>query len=111
MPSHATRGHCALRAPTFLSVRIKTIRTEKTVTEQNKDSAGFFTRSPIAYGRFFFRAQSAIRADGFSSAQQRNSATTWHRDAHYFIFASFSSALPVTRTSFHSCMMVAPSVS
>jgi hypothetical protein len=39
MPSHATRGHCALRAPTVFSVRIKTIRTENTVMDKNKDSA------------------------------------------------------------------------
>jgi hypothetical protein len=37
---------------------------------------GFYTRSPIAHGRFLIRAKSAIRADGFSSAQQRNTATT-----------------------------------
>src|ERR1035437_10713264 len=33
----------------------------------------FYTRSPIAYGRLFVRTQSTIRADGFLSAQHRNS--------------------------------------
>jgi hypothetical protein len=30
---------------------------------------GFYTRSPIAHGRLFVRAQSAIRSDGTPSAQ------------------------------------------
>jgi len=37
---------------------------------------GFYTRSSIARGRVLVRAQSTIRADGFSSAQYRNLATT-----------------------------------
>jgi hypothetical protein len=34
------RGHCALRAPTVFSVRIKGIRTENTVMDKNEGSAG-----------------------------------------------------------------------
>jgi hypothetical protein len=41
---------CALRAPTAVSVRIKTIRTETAVTVKTKDGVGFHTRSSIACG-------------------------------------------------------------
>jgi len=50
-------NHCALRAPTMISARIKTIRAEITVMQ-------------------LLRNNCHIRADGFSSAQFRNSATT-----------------------------------
>jgi len=61
---------CALRAPTAISVRIKTIRTEIAVIVKSKVNAGFHTRSSIAHGWLFIRAQSTIRADDFSSAPQ-----------------------------------------
>ena len=61
---------CALRAPTGVSVRIKSIRTETPVTV-NRVSR-FNTRSPIALGWLFNRAQSTIRADGCLSAQHCN---------------------------------------
>jgi hypothetical protein len=71
-----------LRAPTVFSARIKTIRAKNTVMDKNNDSAGFYTRSPIAYGQFFVRAQSVIRADGFSSAQYHSSATGRNLSRH-----------------------------
>jgi hypothetical protein len=43
---------------------------------KNKNGVGVYSRSSIARGWLFIRAQSTIRADGFSSAQHRNSATT-----------------------------------
>jgi hypothetical protein len=43
---------------------------------KNKDGVGVYSRSSIVRGWLFIRAQSMIRADGFSSAQHRNSATT-----------------------------------
>jgi hypothetical protein len=54
------------RVPTGFSLRIKA----------NTAWGCFYPRSPIAHGWVFIRAQSAIGADGFSSAQYRNSATT-----------------------------------
>jgi hypothetical protein len=57
--------HCALRAPTvFFLVRIKTIRTKNTVMENSKPGTGGFV------------PDRRLRADGFSSAQHRNSAIT-----------------------------------
>jgi hypothetical protein len=50
-PAMFARDHCALRAPTVFSVRIKTIRTENTVIVDNKDGAGVCTRSQIRNNR------------------------------------------------------------
>jgi hypothetical protein len=44
---------CALRAPTAISVRIKSIRTEIAVTGKSEDNASFYTRSSIAHGWLF----------------------------------------------------------
>src|SRR5665647_3304205 len=41
---------CALRAPTVISVRIESIRTEITVMGKNRESIGFYSRSSIACG-------------------------------------------------------------
>jgi len=62
---------CALRAPTASSARIKGIRTENAVLINSENGVGFYTRSPIAHGWLFIRAQSVIRADGPPSAQYR----------------------------------------
>ncbi|TAK71619.1 MAG: hypothetical protein EPO19_04050 [Betaproteobacteria bacterium] len=53
----------ALRAPTVFWTKTKTVW-------------GFIQDRRLRADVLFIRAQSAIRADGFSSAQQRNSATT-----------------------------------
>jgi len=50
-------------------------RTEIAVGVNGEYGIGFYSRSPIAYGWFFIRARSAIRADGKPSAQHRNAAT------------------------------------
>jgi hypothetical protein len=41
---------CALRAPTAISVRIESIRTEIAVMAESKEGVGFDTRSSIACG-------------------------------------------------------------
>jgi len=73
----SARGHCALRAPTVFSARIKTIRAENTVMDKNKDSAGVLYKIadcirmsfyPCAIddprGRFLVRATSQLRNNG-----------------------------------------------
>jgi len=44
-PQRAGFDHCALRAPTGFSVRIKIIRTENPVMDETNDSATFLLRS------------------------------------------------------------------
>jgi hypothetical protein len=66
----SAREHCALRAPTAFSGRMISIRPENAVMDESKPAYGCFnSRSLIAHGRLFVRAQSAIRADGPPSAQ------------------------------------------
>jgi len=67
---------CALRAPTVFSARIKGIRAENAVSVNNKESVGFLCKIADSARMVFIRAESAIRADGFLSAQRRNPATT-----------------------------------
>jgi hypothetical protein len=66
--------NCALRAPTARSARIRDIRTENAVTVNNKGGAGVLLPDHrLRPDGSFIRAQSVIRADGFSSAQHRRS--------------------------------------
>jgi len=67
---------CALRAPTAFSARINGIRAENAVMVNHKDSVGFLYEIAESARMVFIRADSAIRADGFSSAQYRRSART-----------------------------------
>jgi len=69
--SHATSGHCALRAPTVFLVRIKTIRTKNTVMGKSESGLGLclYPRSPIVCGCAFHprtiddpRGRGAVRA-------------------------------------------------
>jgi hypothetical protein len=62
----------AARANRVFCADEKHIRTENTVIVNTRRRVGGYTRSPIACGWLFIRAQSTIRADGFSSAQNRN---------------------------------------
>jgi hypothetical protein len=49
---------------------MKTIRTKETVRDKSKNSLGLtYTRSSIARGWLFIRAQLTIRAGSFSPAQ------------------------------------------
>jgi hypothetical protein len=59
------------------SVRIKTIRTENTVLDKSQGDSGFafIQDRRLRTDGFIIRAQATIRADGFSSAQNRNAAT------------------------------------
>jgi len=67
---------CALRAPTVFSVRIKSASAQKTrFWIKTRTARGFIQDCRLRADVLFIRAQSAIRADGFSSAQHRNSAT------------------------------------
>jgi len=52
-------------------VRIKTIRTKNTVMVNSKYGVGFLYKIADGARMVFIRAPSAIRADGFSSAQNR----------------------------------------
>ncbi|MEK7362029.1 MAG: hypothetical protein AAB133_08130 [Pseudomonadota bacterium] len=70
---------CALRAPTVFLVRIQTIRTKNTVMDKTKPTWGFIQDRRLRTDGFIIRAQSTIRADGFSSAQNHNFAVA--RDA------------------------------
>jgi hypothetical protein len=82
----AARDHCALRAPTMFSIRMKSASVWKTRLWLTPNRAlGFYPRSPIARGYVFHprtigdpRGRDAVRAsaDDFSSAQHRNPATT-----------------------------------
>jgi hypothetical protein len=58
-------------------------------------SGGFIQDRRLRTDVFFIRAQSTIRADGFSSAQHRNSATTGGRDLSRHVYE----ALAVTNLS------------
>jgi len=64
---HCGERTCALRAPTVFSVRIKDIRTENTVTVNNKDGAGFL-----------YKIFDCVRM-AFSSVRNRRSARTVFR--------------------------------
>jgi hypothetical protein len=67
----------AARANRVFYTDEKHIRVENTVMNKNNDDLGLAfiqDRRSRADARFI-RAQSTIRADGFSSAQHRNSAT------------------------------------
>jgi len=69
---------CALRAPTTFSGRIKDIRPENAVIVNTKRSAGGVIQDRRwRMDGFFIRAPSAIRADGFSSAQHRTLQQLW----------------------------------
>src|ERR1035437_135976 len=55
MPSHASSGYCALRAPTVFSVRIKSASVQKTRLwiKARAVRGGFYTRSSIVHGCAF----------------------------------------------------------
>jgi hypothetical protein len=62
---------CALRAPTVLSARMKSVSARKTRLWLTPDTAwGFIQDRRLRADVLFIRTQSGIRADGFSSAQQ-----------------------------------------
>jgi len=61
-------NHCALRAPTVFSARIKTIRAENTVLDKSKHGLELFLSKIAEYLRI-----------GFSSAGIRRSARTGRR--------------------------------
>jgi hypothetical protein len=65
----------AARANRVFCADEKRIRTENTVMVNTKHSAAGIQDRQLRADVLFIRAQSAIRADGFSSAQYRNSAT------------------------------------
>ena len=68
---------CALRAPTVFSVRMKSTSAQKTRLWLTPNRAwGFIQDRRLRADVLFIRTQSVIRADVFSSAQNRNSATT-----------------------------------
>src|SRR3990167_5959465 len=82
MPSQAKSGHCALaRANRVFCTDKKHIRTENAVMDKSKSGLGGFLKKVGRLRRvvFFPRPKPTIRADGFSSAQHRNSATTGTR--------------------------------
>jgi hypothetical protein len=54
----------------------KRIRIETTVIDKNKGGTGISYKIVDCVRMAFIRTQSTIRADGFSSAPNRNSATT-----------------------------------
>jgi len=56
--------------------RIKGIRAENAVSVNNKGSVGVLYEIVDSARMVFIRAESTICADGFSSAQHRNPATT-----------------------------------
>ena len=66
----------AARANRVFRADEKRIRTENTVMDKSKDSAGVSYKIADCDDVLFIRAQSTIRADGFSSAQYRNSAVS-----------------------------------
>jgi hypothetical protein len=60
---------CALRAPTVFLERIKSIHSKNTVMVKSNNGMGLFLYKIVDSARMvFIRAESAIRADGFSSA-------------------------------------------
>jgi len=69
MPSADLRAARANR----VFARIKGIRAENAVSVN--DSVRFLYKIPDSARMVFIREESGIRADGFSSAQHRNSAT------------------------------------
>jgi len=90
---------CALaRANRVFRTDEKRIRTENTVMVNTKHSMGFYPRSSIARGWILIRAQSTIRADGFSSAQNRNWTTTSWRDLGRHVQEWFELAAPLTQS-------------
>jgi hypothetical protein len=66
----------AARANRVFCTDEKRIRTKNTVMVNTKHSAGVIQDCRLRADVLFIRAQSTIRADGFSSAQHRNSATS-----------------------------------
>src|SRR5450759_3084766 len=70
---------CALRAPTVFCVRIKTIRTQNTVMDKSKDSAGVLYKIADCVRTAFRPCAIGDPRGRFSSAQNRNSATTGAR--------------------------------
>jgi len=66
----------AARANRVFRADEKRIRTKNTVMIKTRTALGFHQDRRLCADVLFIRAQSAIRADGFSSAQNRNSATT-----------------------------------
>ncbi|MBI5912586.1 MAG: hypothetical protein HY848_21860, partial [Betaproteobacteria bacterium] len=72
-------GHCALaRANRVFGTDKKHIRTKNTVMDKSNDGLGFafIQDRRLRADVLFIRAQSTIRVDGFSSAQNCNSAAT-----------------------------------
>jgi len=60
----------AARADGVFCTDEKRIRSENTVMVRSKDGEGFLQDRRLHTDGFIVRAQSTIRADGFSSAQQ-----------------------------------------
>jgi hypothetical protein len=73
MPPHAKSCHCALRAPTVFSARIKTIRAENTVMDKNKDSAGVLYKIADCARMCFSSVRN--RRSARTAFRPRNSAT------------------------------------
>ena len=72
MLSHAKSSHCALaRANRVFRADEKRIRAKNTVIRKNEDSTGVLYKIADCARMAFHPAQSSIRADGFSSAQNR----------------------------------------
>jgi transcription elongation factor GreA len=69
----------AARANRVFCADEKHIRTENTVMVNPEHRAGFIQDRRLRADVLFIRVQSTIRADGFSSAQDRNSATAARR--------------------------------
>jgi hypothetical protein len=76
MQTLAKSNHCALaRAnPVFGTDKKPSVPKTRLLIKAITAWVCFYTRSSIACGWLFIRAQSTIRADGFSSAQFCNSA-------------------------------------
>jgi hypothetical protein len=75
----------AARANRVFRTDKKRIRTENTVLIKDKDGMGFIRDRRLRADVLFIRAQSTIRADGFSSAQHRKLGTT----AMWFLVSTF----------------------
>jgi len=86
----------ATRANRVFCTDEKHIGTENTVMVNTKTRRGGFIQDRrLRTDVLFIRAQSTIRADGFSSAQYRNSATMCGRDLGRYVYE----ALAVTKLS------------
>jgi len=64
----STSKHCALRAPTMFSERMKSTSVQKTWL-WIKAKAAFLQDRRLCADALFIRAQSTIRADGTPAAQ------------------------------------------